>query len=249
MTLQHEKNIFRVRRIGDASKTHYIAKRLRPDSEELDILQMCSMAEPRCENIIQLVDIIESSVGMCIVLPELGCVAYELFLGRNGGVLRGQFIELSYDLAKAITFLHDHGIALLDIKPQNMLFTRDKRLRMIDFDTCVWVQDENEEIEDFSGSEDYMAPEIGPREGPDFPFSPMKADRFSCGLVFKHFLAKHEGNDEGLGEFTTKLLDYDPDKRPQLREWCKPAARAKDAEDEMVVSEGETSNLIPALIG
>lgn len=231
--MQQQENIYRVRRIGDANPTVYIAKQLRPDANELEILLSLREEEHRCENIIQLIDIIDSSVGQCIILPQLRCVANELFRFEHGGALHGRYIALSRDVAKGVSFLHDHGIAHLDIKPANMVYTENYRLQLIDFDTSVRVKSEDETIEGYIGSEEWIAPEIGPEDGPNYPYSPIKADRYSCGRVFMDFLLAHEGDDEGLRQFATELLHENPNERPQLRKWC--------GEDDGTVSEGKTS--------
>ncbi|KAH8115490.1 kinase-like domain-containing protein, partial [Phellopilus nigrolimitatus] len=92
---------------------------------------------------------------------------------------------LSRDLARGVTFLHDHGIAHLDIKPANMVYTDEYRLQIIDFDVSVRVKDENDEIEGYNGTELWKAPEIGPMDGEGYFYSPIKADRYLCGFVFK----------------------------------------------------------------
>lgn len=123
-------------------------------------------------------------MGQCIILPRLRCVAYDLYLVSDGGALRGRYVALSRDVARGVTFLHDHGIAHLDIiKPLNMVYTESYSLRIIDFDTSVWADDKRM-IEGYIGSEAVVAPEIGTEDGPDFPYSPIKADRYSCGRVF-----------------------------------------------------------------
>ncbi|THH06518.1 hypothetical protein EW145_g4040 [Phellinidium pouzarii] len=244
--LDELEHVYRVRRIGDESKTIYVAKRLREDLKELKILQALEMVERRCENIIRLVDTIESSVGKCIVLPKLMCVGTELSLGSDGGALRGRYIDLSRDLARGMTFLHDRNIAHLDVKPDNLVYTSEYRLQIIDFDTSVFVESEDEEMKGYIGSEGYMAPEIESRNG-EVSYSPIKADRFSCGRVFKEFADVHDGDDEGLGLFASRLRLTDPCQRPQLREWCEPASRSEeggnDSEGETLVSEAEESKV------
>ncbi|THH09675.1 hypothetical protein EW145_g1855 [Phellinidium pouzarii] len=195
--LNERDDIYRVRQIGDESKTIYAAKRLHKDLKELKILQALETVERRCENINCLVDTIKSSVGKCIVLPKLKCVGNELSLGSDGGALRGHYIDLSRDLAREMTFLHDQNIAHLDVKPNNLVYTSEYHLQIIDFDLSVFVESEDEEMKGYIGSEGYMAPEIESWDG-EVPYSPIKADRFSCGIVFKDFADVHDGDDEGL---------------------------------------------------
>ncbi|THH03692.1 hypothetical protein EW145_g6081, partial [Phellinidium pouzarii] len=230
-----------VRQIGDASRTRYIAKRQHTDAKEWKMMEAIEAIEPRCENIIRLINTIESNVGKCIVLPERMSVADELYNKPKGGALRGRYIDLSRQLARAITFLHDHNIAHLDVKPSNLVYTSEYRLELIDFDTAVFVKDEDKKIEGYIGSEGWMAPEIGPRKGFGYKYSPIRADRYSCGCVFKNFVLDggiEEGQDEGLREFADRLTSWVPSERPQLREWCEGASGKEDAMDGVEDSKG-----------
>jgi len=219
----------------------YIAKVLRRHSNELQVLKMLNSPISRCDNIIQLLDTVETdgkrARTLLAVLPMLGSVSEQLCFG--GGVLRGRFVDLSRDLAKGLTFLHDNDIAHLDIKPANLVYTDNYCLKIIDFDVSVRVKGEDYEIDDYLGSEGWMAPEIGTENGRRQMYSPIRADRYSCGRVFKEFASVHDGNDEGLAEFAGRLMALIPRNRPRLSEWCKANARTRDADDETMGSEDE----------
>ncbi len=228
-------HIYSVCRIGDTSKKEYVVKRIRHHSNEKQILQSFSTTEPPCDHVIQMVETIKSRVNTFIVFPKLGSVFEELQFG--GGVLRGRLVDLSHDLAKGLTFLHNSNIAHLDINPSNLGFTDAYRLQIIDFDISVWVNGEDDQIDDYLGTEGWMAPEIGTKNGPHQLYSPIRADRYSCGRVFKVFADMHEEDDKGLGRFADKLMHHNPHERPQLIEWCEPNNRAtltqtNSAEDE-----------------
>ncbi|PCH38393.1 kinase-like protein, partial [Wolfiporia cocos MD-104 SS10] len=94
---------------------------------------------------------------------------------------------LSQDLAKGLTFIHKNGIAHLDIKPANLVYTDEHRLQIIDFDIAVQVKDEDDLMCGYLGTEGWMAPEIGKKDGPHPLYSPIRADRWSCGRVFLVF--------------------------------------------------------------
>ncbi|KAH8111180.1 kinase-like domain-containing protein [Phellopilus nigrolimitatus] len=196
-------NIYGVRQTGRDGAC--IAKRLRADSKELEILEKLRKEQPRCENIIDLIDVVDSSVGKCIILPFLGNVAYSLLLGSEGK-LHGRYIRASRDVALGVAFLHEHGIAHMDIKPANLLYTSTYVVKIIDFDVSVQVKDEEEQVTGF----------------------------------FMTFLEEHQGDDEGLKLFASRLLSNDPNERPQLRDWCEREARTMDRDDEATASEGKT---------
>ncbi|KAJ3845843.1 hypothetical protein EV368DRAFT_53504, partial [Lentinula lateritia] len=52
-----------------------------------------------------------------------------------------------------VQFFHDHHIALLDIKPDNLLLTQSRRLQIIDFDASVRFTHEDQTICGSTGTE------------------------------------------------------------------------------------------------
>ncbi|KAH8981237.1 kinase-like domain-containing protein, partial [Lactarius hatsudake] len=90
-------------------------------------------------------------------------------------------------LIKGLAYLHKHRIAHRDIKPDNLVCDDVFRLKIIDFDIAIKVQDENTEVDKYCGldrgTEGWTAPEIGKEDGPTPMYSPIKADRWSCGRV------------------------------------------------------------------
>ncbi|KIY47125.1 kinase-like protein, partial [Fistulina hepatica ATCC 64428] len=84
------------------------------------------------------------------------------------------------DLIKGLAYLHELCIAHRDIKPDNLLVDQDFCLKIIDFDLAIQVKDEDEEVSDHCGTKGWEAPEVK-SEWPTY--SPIKADRWSCGHV------------------------------------------------------------------
>ena len=214
-------HIHRMRRRDDASGTLYMVKECRQGSDEPKILEFLQSLKPPSEHIIPLIETIVSNAGPCVVLPERDSVKEQLESFTDGGDLRGKFLDLSRDLTTGLSFLHKNGIAHLDIKPSNLVYTNESRprLEIIDFDIAVQVRDEEEEIDDYCGSRGWMAPEVGEENGPRRMYSPMRADKWSCGRVLRLFAERHGKADEGLGLFAGRLMNGDPRKRPPLLEW------------------------------
>ncbi|KZT01054.1 kinase-like protein [Laetiporus sulphureus 93-53] len=215
-----------VRRVGDSSGTEFIAKRISDKSNELKILEFLRTIKPPSNHIITLLKTIRTSLGKYLIFPKRSSIDEELQFYADGGVLRGKFVQLSRDLAKGLAFLHEHGVAHLDIKPENLVYTVSFRLQIIDFDIAVRVKDADQEINEYCGSPGWMAPEIGEENGPPTMYSPIRADRWSCGRVFYVFAERIRRNgdkDEGLMAFATRLMDKNPRRRPSLLEWSEPS--------------------------
>ena len=126
-------------------------------------------------------------------------------------------VQLGWGLIKGLAYLHLHKVAHRDVKPHNLVCDGDFRLQIIDFDVAIKVQDENTEIDEYRGTKNWTAPEMGDEEGPTPMYSPIKADRWSCGRVLlRHIMVKR---DKQLSKFSDQLTANDPQQRPSLLEW------------------------------
>lgn len=112
-----------------------------------------------------------------------------------------------------MAYVHDRGVAHLDVKPGNLVCTNDFRLQIIDFNTAVGVASEDHMVEGvYDGIEGWMVPEI--QEG--VVFSPIRADQWSCGKTFVWFFAKGGVGDDGLKGFAKDLMNKNPARRSSL---------------------------------
>ncbi|KAJ3744889.1 hypothetical protein DFH05DRAFT_1097582 [Lentinula detonsa] len=234
-------HIYRVRQRTDIERHVCIAKKQARKSKELEIIRALNEKRPPCKNIIQLIDTVETSDLTYIILPELRSVDEQVYVG--GGHLRGYFVDLGRDLVNGVVFMHNSGIAHLDIKPKNLVYDKDLRLQIIDFDTSVFAKDEEFLVRGYIGSEWWMAPEIGKEEDDeeDRPwYSPIRADRYSCGRVFEAFAKCQRRSDGGLRVFAEKLMDPNPQLRPKLTEWLELELMTGDEKSGRARSEDKT---------
>jgi len=96
-------------------------------------------------------------------------------------------------------------------------------LQIIDFDVAIEVQDENTEIDEYRGTKGWTAPEMGEEDGQTPMYSPIKADRWSCGRVLRRHIMVGKG-DNRLSKIANRLMANDPQRRPSLLEWDKWSA-------------------------
>jgi serine/threonine protein kinase len=71
----------------------------------------------------------------------------------------------------------------LDVKPENVLLTRNARLKLIDFDLAQPIPDPPRKLDKNPGTPHYMSPEQLAREPVDH-----RADIYSLGVVFYELL-------------------------------------------------------------
>ncbi|KAH9064008.1 hypothetical protein EDB87DRAFT_1575297 [Lactarius vividus] len=211
-------NIRTVYRQSDPNKTELIAKHLREWSNELDILKCLHAIQPQSPHVISLIETIPSITGGWLILPKLHSIRDQQFMDSRG--VRGRD-QLGRGLIEGLAYLHEHRIAHRDIKPDNLVCDDIFCLKIIDFDVAIEVEDENTEVDEYRGTRDWTAPEMGEEDGPPAMYSPIKADRWSCGRVLLRHILVVRGENRLL-RFAEQLMSRDPQRRPSLlvrNEW------------------------------
>jgi len=207
-------NILTVFRRSDPSKK-FIAKKVREESNELEILKLLNNFQPRSEHIISLLDSFQVQSRTWAILPKMDTVKDYILIAPDE--LSEHIGQICWGLIKGLAYLHEHRIAHRDIKPDNLLVRKeDFCLKVIDFDTAIKVKDEDEEVDGEYGTEGWMAPEV---EAQSSMYSPIRADRWSCGQVIIFLLEEFGKEDKPLRSIAMKLKARGPRDRPSLLEW------------------------------
>ena len=210
--------MYTVYRQYDPNKTELIAKPFRRGTNEPDILEYLHSKPSPSPHIISLIEITPTITGRAwLILPKMRTL--KSWIIDSGGVCGRE--QLSWGLIKGLAYLHEHTVAHRDIKPSNLICDGDFRLKIVDFDIAMEVQDENSEIAECSPGYYWTAPEARESDGLPLPmYSPIKADRWSCGNVIRYSLMA--GNEDNyLSKFADQLMSNDPQQRPPLPEWHK----------------------------
>ncbi|KAH9163358.1 kinase-like domain-containing protein [Lactarius sanguifluus] len=199
-------------------------KLLDSATEELQILRHLQVIRSEFNRTIKLLDIVQlnippaSIVRTMIVMPwqmPLTQCLREDYFPHTVELLRIQFIE-------GVAFLHECGVAHLDLKPRNILVddghsSLSPQLSIIDFGLSLFVESEETLVEGFRGTPSWAAPEAGTEHGPAMKYSAVLADRWSCGQMLKYFESFLLAGGASVWGFTyTGLLSLDPRQRPPL---------------------------------
>ncbi|KAF8258396.1 kinase-like domain-containing protein [Lactarius quietus] len=150
-------NIRIVYRRRDQNKTELIAKHIRKGSQEPAIHEFLHTRRPRSQHVIPFIEAIPATNPEWLILPKLHSIHKQQLMNLAGV---GGRVQLGWGLIKGLAYLHDHKIAHRDIKPDNLVCDDDFTLQIIDFDLAIEVEDENTEIDEYGGTEEWTAPEV-----------------------------------------------------------------------------------------
>jgi serine/threonine-protein kinase ULK/ATG1 len=153
-------------------------KILKRAEREIQILQ--SLSHP---NIIKLYEIVRDRVNRDIYLFLEYCPHGSLrsFLGKGGYLEEKQGHQIMKQLSDALKHLYERNIYHRDLKPQNLLLSRNYNLKVIDFGFATL--NTRASFRRLCGSPMYMAPEII-RSG----FYDRRSDLWSIGIILYEIL-------------------------------------------------------------
>lgn len=93
-------------------------------------------------------------------------------------------VRLIRPVAEALDYVHRKGLLHRDVKPSNIMMTRDERIILTDFGIAKWIGDDGNQATLTGtgvgiGTPEYMAPEQGRGKGVD-----ARSDLYSLSIVF-----------------------------------------------------------------
>lgn len=126
-----------------------------------------ALAEVEHPNIVSIHNFVEhkdsegSTVGYIVMEYVGGTSLKEIRKAHNGPLPPDQAVAYIVEIAPALGYLHEEGLAYCDFKPDNVMQS-DEQLKLIDLGATVAMDDDNAVI---YGTRGYQAPEIA-RTGP-----------------------------------------------------------------------------------
>jgi serine/threonine-protein kinase len=106
---------------------------------------------------------------------------------RHDPVLTENVAQILIDMAMGLSHVHESGYMHLDFKPENILVTRNGRVRLIDFDLAQQIPEKPRKMSKYPGTPGYMSPEQLQREAFD-----ARADIFAYGVSAYELLTNHK---------------------------------------------------------
>ena len=132
----------------------------------------------------------------------------KLLFARTDRVLTENIGNILIDTAIALEHVHESGFMHLDLKPENVLLTRNASVRLVDFDLAQPKPDKPKKMSDNPGTPAYMAPEQIRRQPIDH-----RVDIFAYGVSAYELLTSRkpfpgDSPDEILRKQLDRSLDF-----------------------------------------
>ena len=142
---------------------------------------------------------------------------------REGPVPIGTILAIAVDVAHALSAAHAGGVIHLDLKPENVMRTPNRGIKVVDFGLARFDQGDNDAARErltkpggVIGTPGYMSPELLRGDPIDF-----RADQFSFGvLLYELVTGRHPFDGSGQVVTAARILEADPEPPSALRPEC-----------------------------
>jgi eukaryotic-like serine/threonine-protein kinase len=164
-------------------------------------------------NIVTVIDRGDDGGRQYIVFEHVEGENLKELVVRSGRLPVRRALELALDVADGLAFAHDHGLVHRDVKPQNVLLSREGEVKVTDFGIARSLHMDHGVTQTGTvlGTGEYLAPE----QASGKPVSPA-TDVYSLGVVLWELLA---GDVPFVGEnFVAVALRHVNEPPPSLRE-------------------------------
>ncbi|KAN0081576.1 hypothetical protein V8E55_009200 [Tylopilus felleus] len=193
--------------VNKFDETHGYLKFVQRENE-LKVLQYLSEIESPSNHTIYGVQLWPVQGGTVISMPVAGGWLTSLDDPSD------QLWSVAKQLVEGVAFMHEHNVAHMDLKPQNVIIpVAGGRLSIIDFSVSIRVPSPDATYNGVAGTEDYIAPEV--RKG---NYKPMLADLWSCGRTLEELCGCCHPSAERttLLKIAKRLMNRDPEARPKM---------------------------------
>ena len=136
-----------------------------------------------------------------------------------------------------VKHMHDRGVVHRDLKPDNIMFSNEKQVKIVDFGLAL-VLGPGELATIQSGSIAFSAPEVHSK----VPYD-SKADIWSLGAILYFMLTRTPPFIRDNCEETIKAIIYDPFYPSEVAEWMEISSEALDLVTQILSSKDPNARL------
>ena len=153
----------------------------------------------------RIVDIFRNEHTVCIVMDYIEGQSLDKILAERGPLPCATVVSWGISLCHVLQYLHsqDPPIIFRDIKPSNIMLTRDGQIKVIDFGIAREYKEETDNDTRILGTKGYASPEHYGRRQTD-----IRSDIYSLGMTLHHLIT---GADPRSPLYQYKgIRSYDP---------------------------------------
>jgi len=167
-----------------AIKTMHFAQP-NPDQNKMLLTEARMVSNLRHANIVPIFDAGEQDGDLYLVFEYVAGKNLSDFLRGSGALPAVQAVTLLRPVLDAVAAAHAQGIIHRDLKPSNILLDESGTPRVMDFGIAARVEgSEGKNLEEYTGTPAYMAPEYIDKRAID-----ARTDIFAAGLILFEMLA------------------------------------------------------------
>ncbi len=158
-------------------------------------------------NVVSVYDVGEQENIHYIVMEYVDGITLKEYLEEKGALPFDEALDFSVQIASALNHAHRKGIVHRDIKPQNIILTKDKQLKVTDFGIARAASTYTMKVDDSGfGSAHYCSPEQASGR-----YTDEKADIYSMGVVmYEMFTGKLPFESENSVSVAIKHIQEEP---------------------------------------
>jgi len=166
-------------------------------------------------NVVHVSDVFDHGEDILIVMDYVDGESLRARL-HQGRFTAREFLDIATQCCRALQAAHDKNIVHLDIKPENILITRNGEIKVCDFGIAKQLPTEDRTSFDtdaiYGASLPYAAPEILKRQGWD-----QRSDIYSLGVVLREVLSLIDdpATATRLDRIVRRMLELKPEHRYQ----------------------------------
>lgn len=142
---------------------------------KMEAQSAASLSHP---NIVSVFDVIDEENLHYIVMELIEGITLKSYIKKKGRLGIKEAIGISIQVAQGIAAAHDQHIVHRDIKPQNMIISRDGKVKVADFGIARAVSEQTVGGPNAVGSVHYISPEQARGE-----YSDARSDLYSLGVT------------------------------------------------------------------
>lgn len=192
----------------DTLMNREVAIKVTPSTEKLadrvkrEISTVASLNHP---NVVTVYDFVETPDNYLLIMELVRGVTLRQALKRKVVIPWHKAVYVTIQVAEALQEAHQKQIVHRDVKPENIMISRNGRVKLADFGIAVLIQ-RGERERKASGTLGYMAPEqISGR------YVDETSDIFALGVVLYEMLTgKNPFYSDTLKETALRVMNYNP---------------------------------------